>query len=109
MELADVLLSPRIEGANTPLKIYSYLTSGKPIVATDLPTHRQVLSPEIAKLVPADPAALAEGILEILTDPVRARSLGERGKHVVEAKYGLGQYMERLAAILARTAPSGEA
>jgi glycosyltransferase involved in cell wall biosynthesis len=109
MELADVLLSPRIEGTNTPLKIYSYLASGKPIVATDLPTHRQVLSPAVARLVPADPAALADGILEILTDPVRARSLGERGKHLVEAKYGLGQYMERLEAILRRATPTGGA
>src|SRR5690606_29288584 len=30
----DILVSPRIRGTNTPLKIYSYLRSGKPIVAT---------------------------------------------------------------------------
>ena len=47
-----MLVSPRIRGTNTPLKIYSYLRSGKPIVATDLLTHTQVLSPEVARLVP---------------------------------------------------------
>ena len=41
----DMLASPRIRGTNTPLKIYSYLRSGKPIVATNLLTHTQVLSP----------------------------------------------------------------
>ena len=28
-DLADVLLSPRLEGTNTPLKIYTYLATGK--------------------------------------------------------------------------------
>ena len=41
---ADVLVSPRSRGTNTPLKIYQYLRSGKPIVATRLLTHTQVLS-----------------------------------------------------------------
>src|SRR5688572_9861319 len=40
VEAADLLVSPRIRGTNTPLKIYSYLRSGKPIVATNLVTHR---------------------------------------------------------------------
>ena len=44
VQTCDVLVSPRIRGTNTPLKIYSYLRSGKPIVATDLLTHTQVLS-----------------------------------------------------------------
>jgi len=30
-----VLVSPRSRGTNTPLKIYQYLRSGKPLVATD--------------------------------------------------------------------------
>src|SRR3970282_1388016 len=47
---ADVLASPRSRGTNTPLKIYQYLRSGKPIVATRLLTHTQVLSDETAIL-----------------------------------------------------------
>ena len=48
VEAADIVVSPRISGTNTPLKIYSYLRSGRPIVATKLRTHTQVLSPETA-------------------------------------------------------------
>jgi glycosyltransferase involved in cell wall biosynthesis len=33
MELADILLSPRNKGTNTPLKLYTYLRSGKPLLA----------------------------------------------------------------------------
>ena len=50
---ADVLVSPRSRGTNTPLKIYQYLRSGKPIVATRLVTHTQVLSDDTAFLTAA--------------------------------------------------------
>src|SRR5262249_37067769 len=43
LRAADVLVSPRSRGTNTPLKIYQYLRSGRPIVATRLLTHTQVL------------------------------------------------------------------
>ena len=58
VQAADLLVSPRIRGTNTPLKIYSYLRSGKPIVATNLLTHTQVLTPEIARLVDPTPNRL---------------------------------------------------
>lgn len=47
----------------SPLKLFAYMASGKPIVASDLPSLREVLSEENAFLVKSDdPAALAEGI-----------------------------------------------
>ena len=63
---ADVLVSPRSRGTNTPLKIYQYLRSGKPIVATRLLTHTQVLSDDTAVLTGATSAEFAGGILEAL-------------------------------------------
>src|SRR5439155_14320362 len=59
---ADVLVSPRSRGTNTPLKIYQYLRSGKPIVATRLLTHTQVLNDETAVLTAANPREFGEGI-----------------------------------------------
>jgi glycosyltransferase involved in cell wall biosynthesis len=70
---SDILASPRIAGTNTPLKIYSYLRSGKPIVATDLLTHTQVLDRETALLVAPEPAAFAAALTKLLDD----RSLGD--------------------------------
>ena len=55
---ADVLVSPRSRGTNTPLKIYQYLRSGKPIVATRLLTHTQVLSDDTAILTEASPRCI---------------------------------------------------
>ena len=54
LDAADVLVSPRSSGTNTPLKIYQYLRSGRPIVATRLLTHTQVLDDEVAILTDGD-------------------------------------------------------
>jgi glycosyltransferase involved in cell wall biosynthesis len=78
--VADVLVSPRIYGANLPLKIFSYLAAGRPIVATDLPSHRTVLSEDRAVLVSPNAEAIAQGIIELLDDPERAARLGEAAR-----------------------------
>src|SRR5215203_2734079 len=57
LDAADVLVSPRSNGTNTPLKIYQYLRAGRPIVATRLLTHTQVLTDEVAFLTDATPDA----------------------------------------------------
>src|SRR5262249_12515336 len=60
---ADVLVSPRSRGTNTPLKVYQYLRAGKPIVATRLLTHTQVLTDRTAILTDPAVQAFAAGIL----------------------------------------------
>jgi glycosyltransferase involved in cell wall biosynthesis len=66
---ATVLVSPRVTGANTPMKVYSYLDSGRPLLATRLPTHTQVLHDGIALLVDPGPVAMGEGLARLLRDP----------------------------------------
>jgi glycosyltransferase involved in cell wall biosynthesis len=97
-QIADVLVSPRKSGTNTPLKIYSYLRSGKPIVATDLVTHTQVLTPEIAILTEPNGAAFADGILRALEDPGTA-ALVERAGRVAEEKYSYKEYITKTAQV----------
>jgi len=60
---ADVLVSPRSCGTNIPLKVYSYLKSGKPLVATDILSHTQTLTADIAILVKPKAQDMAQGIL----------------------------------------------
>ena len=55
LALADVLVSPRAYGGNLPLKVFDYLAAGRPIVATDIPTHRTVLADDRAVLVAPAP------------------------------------------------------
>src|SRR5258708_35951310 len=79
---ADLLVSPRSRGTNTPLKLYQYLRSGKAIVATRLLTHTQVLSDDTAILTGATPRDYAGGILEGLADRERARAIGDRAREL---------------------------
>jgi glycosyltransferase involved in cell wall biosynthesis len=101
MGLAEVLVSPRLEPYTTPLKIFSYMASGRPIVATDLPTHTQVLDAAAAILVPPTPAGLAEGILRALEDPAAAAALGRSARHLVETRHTFADFKRRLAACYA--------
>lgn len=68
LSLADVLVSPRSRGENTPLKIYSYMAAGRPIVATRIRSHTQVLDESIAYLGDPTPAGLAEALGAALDD-----------------------------------------
>jgi glycosyltransferase involved in cell wall biosynthesis len=92
---ADVLVSPRSRGTNTPLKIYQYLRSGRPIVATRLLTHTQVLSDETAILAGPTPSEFGEGILSALTDRHRAAQIGRHARELAESKYSEKAYLER--------------
>jgi glycosyltransferase involved in cell wall biosynthesis len=97
MDAADVLVSPRKSGTNTPLKIYSYLRSGKPIVATDLVTHTQVLTPEISILTAPEPEAFAAGIVRALEDSLENKRLVEAAFRVAEDKYSYKEYINKTA------------
>jgi len=99
-----VLVSPRIRGNNTPLKIYEYLASGKPIVATRHQTHTQILSDQEALLVEADADSFAEGIVTVLNDPDRQRSLGRAARELYESRYGSEIYRSRLAHVIEQLA-----
>jgi glycosyltransferase involved in cell wall biosynthesis len=95
LRLAHILVSPRTSGTNTPLKIYAYLQSGKPIVATALPTHTQILNSDVAVLVKPDPNALAQGILTVLEDPPLAESLGRQARQLFESRYGFQTFVQK--------------
>jgi len=95
VEACDVLVSPRISGTNTPLKIYSYLRSGRPIVATNLRTHTQVLGPETAVLVEPTPGALADGLARMLLDRDAAARVAAAAASLADARYSRQSYLSR--------------
>ena len=103
---ADLLVSPRSRGTNTPLKIYQYLRSGKAIVATRLLTHTQVLNDHTAILTAATPQGFADGILRALSDPARAAALGRRAQELAETKYSYEAYLERTRQACAALQPT---
>lgn len=100
VQCADVLVSPRKSGTNTPLKIYSYLRSGLPIVATRLWTHTQVLDDGVAILVDAAPDALAGGIEAALKPSVERNRMIIAAGRLAEEKYSVQVYKKKFANVL---------
>jgi glycosyltransferase involved in cell wall biosynthesis len=101
MAMASVLVSPRLEPYVTPLKIYAYMASGRPIVATDLPTHTDVLDLNSAILAPPTPEGLAAGIGRAFDEPARSDLLGMRARQLVERKHTYAMFKRKLAAVYA--------
>ncbi len=98
---AHLLVSPRVKGTNTPLKIYAYLQSGKPIVATNLSTHTQVLNEQVAILVEPTSTSFAEGIIESVLQEEEARKRGSRARNLFDREFSYDIYLEKTERILA--------
>ena len=95
LDAANVLVSPRSSGTNTPLKIYQYLRSGRAIVATRLLTHTQVLSDDVAILCEPSPEDFARGILRAIEDPALAGRVGDAARRLANTRYTYEAYLQR--------------
>lgn len=99
LSAADILVSPRIKGNNTPMKIYSYLHSGTPLLATDLPTHRQVLDEEIALLAPVTVEGFSAGLCRLLEDPSLRDTIGQSARHRAQTLYTVEAFERQLGSL----------
>lgn len=84
MAAADALVLPNTardiisSHFTSPLKLFAYMTSGKPIIASDLPSIREVLDDSCAYFfTPDSPQDLAQAVERVLGD---AESAHERGR-----------------------------
>src|SRR5687767_7866642 len=105
---ASVLISPRLDGTSTPLKIYSYLHAEKPIIATSITSHTQVLTKDTALLVEPNQHAFAEGILHVLDDRKLAERLGKNARQLANDKFGRQDYITKVNQIYKTLAPKLE-
>ena len=100
VKFCDVLVTPRTSGNNTPLKIYSYLRSGKPIIATRLITHTQVLDDSVSILTEPDPVSFANGIAVVLKDSSLKNSITSNARKLAENEYSYEIYVKKIQKVL---------
>lgn len=96
---SDILLSPRLAGTNTPLKLLDYLKAGRCILATDNAANRQILSEENAAFFRPDPDSLAAGLGELIDDPARRELLASRGRELTRRTYNFAEFKRRLGRV----------
>ncbi len=101
---ADVLVMPFPKNQHysyfmSPLKMFEYMASGRPIVATDLPSVREVLNEDNAVLVkPNDATDIARGILWLFNEPDSADKIAQNAYEIVKNH----TWEKRVAGILAK-------
>ena len=100
MRQATIVASPRRQGRNTPMKVYSYLDSGRPLLATRLATHTQVLDDDIAMLVEPRPEDMGRGIRTLLADPALRDRLARAAAARVRAEFSPEAYRRKLQGFL---------
>lgn len=99
MQQADFLISPRTKGINTPMKIYSYLASGVPVLATALPTHTQVMNEDIAFLSPPDAKAFAASMNELVSNPELARAKSVSASKFIQQNHSIEAFTTQVNVI----------
>jgi len=95
---ADVLVSPRWRGNNTPMKIYSYMHSGTAILATRIRSHTQVLDDECACLVDTGPEGLAQGLMQISENADLRARLGAAARQRAIEHYSIDAFEQKVRA-----------
>ena len=93
---ADILVAPRTKGVNTPMKIFPYMHSGKPVLLTKLYTHTQIVTDNEAYLAEAEPESFARGILELADDQELRDRLGRNGREFVEKEHVYSAHKRRV-------------
>jgi colanic acid biosynthesis glycosyl transferase WcaI len=103
--LADIGLDTRrrlgISQGTLPVKMFSYMACGRPVLLSIEGEAVQLLERARAGVVvpPEDPDALAQAILDLQADPAARAAYGQRGPAFVEANYsrqGFARQLEQL-------------
>ena len=111
LSVSDVcVLSSRAEGFSN--SILEYMAAGRPVVVTDVGGAREAVTEgETGYLVSSgDDRAMAARIVSLLTEPERARAMGERGRQTIELKFSCEAQLKNTLSLydelLSRTRPA---
>jgi glycosyltransferase involved in cell wall biosynthesis len=94
--------------STTSNKLFEYFMAGIPVVASDFPEIRRVVQEFDAGVLidPRSPAAIAEGINAVLSDPARYDTLRRNAVRAAE-KYNWDNEQEKLIEVYRRLADGG--
>ena len=100
LAISDIcVLSSRAEGFSNA--ILEYMAAGRPVVATDVGGAREaIVHGESGYLVQAgDHEQMADHIISLLQNSVRARSMGESGRQIVNEKFSSFKQLQNVESL----------
>lgn len=107
---ADILVMPHTSAIRakyfvSPLKLFQYMSANRPIVASDLPTVREILQDGTTALLvpPEDPAALASALEDVMHDTALASKIAANA-YQESHKYSMEKRAEKMINFFTRCA-----
>jgi phosphatidyl-myo-inositol alpha-mannosyltransferase len=97
LERAKLSVTPALGGESFGLVLAEAFACATPAVASDIPGYAAVATPEAARLVPPnDPDALADAVIDVLSDESRRVEMGRAARVHALASYAWDDIARRL-------------
>ena len=94
---AKALIAPSLGGESFGMVLTRALACATPVVASDIPGYRDVMTPETCVSFPAgDERALVEAVETLLADEPRRRAMGAAGRVLAQEHYSWDAIARRL-------------
>jgi glycosyltransferase involved in cell wall biosynthesis len=94
MKLADFLVLPRVAADNVPLKLFDYMASGTPIIATRGPAHEPLLNESRAFMSDPTVEALSATLLDACASRRRSEILGRAAQSYAMEHFGWDRFVD---------------
>lgn len=101
---AHIFCLPTISREGLPKALMEASASGLPIIASDVPGCREIVSDEINGLLvpPGDVHALAAGLRRLILDADLRQEMGRRGREIVEQNFSAEQIVRETLDVIER-------
>jgi phosphatidyl-myo-inositol alpha-mannosyltransferase len=100
---AKALVAPSLGGESFGMVLTRGFACATPVIASDIPGYREVMTPEAGVGFPAgDVTALTEAVVTLLEDEPRRHALGEGARRLAVARYSWDDIARRLVSIYER-------
>jgi phosphatidylinositol alpha-mannosyltransferase len=105
LSATKALVAPSLGGESFGMVLTRAFACATPVVASDIPGYRDVVTPGSAITVPpGEPGALAEGIASMLADESRRSAMGVAARELAVSRYAWPDLARRLEGIYERVA-----
>lgn len=99
MSQASYLVSPRLQGVNTPMKVFSYMGSGVPVLATRQSTHTQVMDDSTAILAEPTVDSFSAAIVNVSRAPDAYLSVAQKAQLFIQEQHSYVAFCETVESL----------